>query len=224
MEYCPNCGSVIAFDANICVKCGWRPYHGIKQGTINYYPLIQQDFKNAGIVSILSSCLIIALCSCPIWFHNKSISEDTAISILFVNVFLIVFSIIWLTIQLYKYLHNFYHPLDNIFYNIKWKIASVILLCLFFTSRLIINISHTFESVLLLLSIGLYVLWVFMQILVGWSLIKTDQYDYVGGLSALGYGILASGIVPPLIVFTPFLFGNLFLKAHIYSKRINCKK
>lgn len=223
MEYCPNCGSAIAFDANICVKCGWRPYHGIQQGTISYFSLGEQNLKNARIISIVTSCLIIILCSCPLWFHNESITENTAVSILFTNIFLVILSIIWLTTQLYKYLHNFYHPQDNIFFNIRWEITSIILLCLFFICRSLFNISPTLESGLLLLSIGLYVLWVFMQILIGWSLIKADRYDYVGGLSALGYAILASGIALPLIVFTPFFYTNLFMKAYKYNKR-HCNK
>lgn len=224
MEHCPNCGSIIAFDANMCVKCGWRPYHRVQQGEMKYYPLIQQNFKDAGLTSTLLLCLMIVLCTFPLWLHSESINEDTAILILLIDIFLIIVLIILQTIQLYRYLHNFYHPLDNIFYNIKWEIVSVIILSVLFVCGFLFKPSQTLEGVLLLISIGFYVLWAFMQLLIGWSLIKADQYDYVGGLSALGYGILASGIVPVFIVFTPFFFGNLFFKAYKYNKRLNDKK
>lgn len=224
MEHCQNCHSVIAFDANMCVKCGWRPYHGVQQGNMKYYPLIDQNFRNAGLISILLSSFMIVLCFFPLWLHSESMAENTALSILFLDIFLIILFIVWQTTQLYKYLHNFYHPLDNIFMNLRWMIACILLLSALFVSGLTLKPSLALEGVLLLLSIGLYILWAFMQMLIGWSLIKADQYDYVGGLSALGYSMLATGIVPPLIVFTPFFFGNLFFKAYKYNKRLNVGK
>ncbi|MFV0417992.1 MAG: hypothetical protein ACK5KT_04550 [Dysgonomonas sp.] len=221
MEHCQNCHSVIEFDANMCVKCGWRPYHGVQQGNMKYFPLINQNFRNAGLISMLLSCLMIALYLFPLWLHSESLSEDMALYILFVDIFSIILLTIWQISQLYKYLHNFYHPLDNIFMNLRWMIACILLLSVLFISGLVFKPSRMLEGGLLLLSIGLFVLWIFMQILIGWSLIKVDQYDYVGGLSALGYGMLAAGIVPPLIIFTPFFWGNLFFKAYKYNKRLN---
>lgn len=221
MEYCPNCGSQINFDANICVKCGWRPYHGVRQGNIKYYPLFEQNFKKACIISAILSGLMIALCFFPLWFRKESISENTAMLILYLNIALIIPLLIWQMTQLYKYLHNFYHPLDNIFFNIRWYIASIILLSILVVFGLAIKPLSGIEGGLLLLFIGLYVLWAFMQILIGVSLIKADQYDYVGGLSALGYGILASGVAPLFILFIPFFFGNLFLKAYKYNKKLH---
>lgn len=221
MEHCQNCHSVIAFDANMCVKCGWRPYHGVQRGKMKYHPLINQNFRNAGLISILLSGLMIALCFFPFWLHSELLTETSALSILFLDIFLIILLITWQTTQLYKYLHNFYHPLDNIFMNLRWVITCILLLSAIFVSGFAFKPPHALEGGLLLLSIGLYVLWAFMQILIGWSLIKADQYDYVGGLSVVGYGMLATGIVPPLIVFTPFFFGNLFFKAYKYNKRLN---
>jgi len=221
MKDCPNCNSSFIFDANMCVKCGWRPYHSLLDGKTGFFPLDKQNFKLAIIISSISSCLFLILYLSPLLYRKESVSENVMILGVAINITLVLIFLIWQTRLIYKYLHNFYHPLDNIFLNLRWSIASVMLLSLLVGCGLMFEPMQGVEGGLLFFLIGLYVLWAFMQILIGWSLIKADHYDYVGGTSALGYAIFASGIIPVFLIFTSIFSLNLFIKAYKYDKRLS---
>jgi hypothetical protein len=47
---------------------------------------------------------------------------------------------------------------------------------------------------------------------------KADQYDYVGGVSTLGFMLLLSGLIFPLTVLVPFFVANVFFRANRYDK------
>lgn len=221
MKNCPNCNSSIATDSNICTKCGWRPYHGVLDGETNVYPIAEQNFKYISITSVFLAAISIVFCFFPLWI-NKAEPSEQAISSLFLGFStLIILLYAWLLTHLYTYLKNFYHPLDNIFSNIKWNIASILSIPIFIALGSYFHFASDVEGIFLLLFICIYVLWAFMQILIGWSLIKAEKYDYVGGLSVLGYAMLASGILPLLFFFIPIFFSNIFIKATKYYNKLH---
>lgn len=128
---------------------------------------------------------------------------------------------IWVLSYFYKYLLNFYHPLDNIFFNIQWYILSIVAVPILITIGASFQLSKDIEGLFSLLFIGLYVLWAFMQILIGWSLIKIEKYDYIGGLAILGYAMLAAGILPFFFFLIPIFLSNIFIKTTKYQKKIS---
>ncbi|NDV97395.1 hypothetical protein D0T84_21205 [Dysgonomonas sp. 521] len=61
--------------------------------------------------------------------------------------------------------------------------------------------------------------WAFIHAITGWILADSREIDFVGGLPALGYFMLASAIIPVFIIFVPFCVSNIFFKADSYSKK-----
>lgn len=221
MKECPNCHSSIASDSNICTKCGWRPYHGVIQGIGRFYSISEQNFKFISIISILLTVVSICFCFLPLWINEKNPSENTISSVFLGGMTLIISLYIWALSYLYKYLLNFYHPLDNIFFNIQWYILSIVSIPVLIIIGASFPLSQDIEGVFTLLFIGFYVLWAFMQILIGWSLIKAEKYDYIGGLAILGYIMLAAGILPLFFFLIPIFLSNIFVKATKYQKKIS---
>ncbi|MDR2954640.1 MAG: zinc ribbon domain-containing protein [Prevotella sp.] len=219
MKDCPNCNAEILSDANICVKCGWRPYHSkLQKVGESYHPLREQKFKYAFITSVLLTLFMIVLSISPIAIRHEWISEKTAMAVIAVCiVFCYILFIAGLSF-LFKYLQNFYHPLDNIFHNLKWGTLCIIILPLFILGGAYLEIPKSAYGLLSLFFISGYVLWVFMSLLIGWSLIQVEKYDYIGGLSPLGYSLLASAIIPLFLFFVPICLSNIFYKANRYIK------
>lgn len=215
---CPNCSHDIGSEINICEHCGWRPYHSLLKKNAICYPIFRMNYKFAGINSVILFFLMAILYTYPLWGQKDWFSEGTKILLLETLVLLVIILFLLQIHFLYKYLLNFYHPLDNIFKNIRWVIFSVVLLSILVIIAVSFQYSRTIDGLFMFAAIGLYVLWAFMLILIGWSLIKADSYDYVGGISVLGYSLLASGILPVLIILVPLSAVNLFFKAQKYSK------
>lgn len=219
MKECPNCLSTIANDSNICTKCGWRPYHGVLQGNDNYYPIYEQNFRFISVTSIILTVICICFYLLPLWINYENPSKDLISSVCLGSITLIMSLYVWSLNYLYKYLFNFYHPRDNIFFNIQWYVLSIIAVPILIIIGVSFQLSLNMEGLFSLLFIGIYVLWAFMQILIGWSLIKAEKYDYIGGLSILGYAMLATGIIPLFFFLIPIFLSNIFIKAKKYQDR-----
>lgn len=221
MANCPNCNSPIIEDSNICIKCGWRPYHGVIEGNKNAFSLAGQNFKAISIISVLLSVVSIGFCFLPLWINIKSPSaEAISTTIIFFSTTILLLYV-WVLINFYKYLNNFYHPLDNIFSNLRWYIVSMISVPILISIGTSFQLGRDLDGLFTFLLIGLYVLWAFMQILIGSSLIKAEKYDYIGGLSILGYIMLASGIIPLFFFLIPIFFSNIFIKAGKYVNKLH---
>lgn len=218
-KHCPNCSAPIEYDANMCSHCGWRPYHGKQLTGVKLYPLAEQNFRQAGIVSITLAFLIAVLCTSPFWIREGDMHRTTFVALFSCNVLMVITLTFIQMNMLRKYLLNFYHPRDNIFSNIGWiKVCIVVMLLAIFISILLPQMKPGIENGIFSLLLGLYILWAFLQILTGYSLMKADQYDYVGGVSTLGFILLLSGLIFPLTVLVPFFVANIFFRANRYDK------
>lgn len=186
------------------------------------YALEKQDFRLARVVSITLSVLLVLLYMSPIAINNGLIHLSSNATSLYLFSGLIVATLIlaiWQMILLTKYLRNFYHPLANIFTDIKGVAVTVIILAMLIFVSVTVHMSMLMQNGIMSFFIAFYVLWAFMQIMAGWILIDSKEVDFVGGLSSLGYALLISGIIPLLIIFVPLVVSSVFINASKYSKK-----
>lgn len=186
------------------------------------YALEKQNFKQAKIVSAILSFMLIILYLLPIPINNEMVKLNSGTTFLYLLSGLIVGTIalaIWQVCLLLKYLRNFYHPLSNIFTDIKGAMIAMLLLMALILVSVSTHMSLMMQNGMMSIFIAFYVLWAFMQIMAGWILIDSYEEDFVGGLSTLGYALLVSGIIPLLIIFVPLLVSNVFINASRYSNK-----
>lgn len=237
-QLCPHCGSEVITSISKCTICG-KPIPDVVAKTVYEpgYALVKQNLKLAKLMSVILSLLMIVLYASPFINRTEFVTKYFGENVFpFLILALVVLLSLWQILFVYTYLLNFYHRFANIFTNIRWEIIAIIIIVLLVVSAIVadtLNASglqngefvykdmSTYLNIQIILSlfIAAYVFWAFVHAITGWILADSREVDFVGGLPALGYFMLASAIIPAFIIFVPFCISNIFFKANRYSEK-----
>ncbi|NDV96036.1 hypothetical protein D0T84_14100 [Dysgonomonas sp. 521] len=140
-QLCSHSKSEIKNGIHECTICGEHISY-MDTSTIYKpgYALVNQNLKFAKIISVILSFLIILLFVSP--FINRS---EFAAKYFGENAFplfiltLVVLLSLWQIMYVYTYLLNFYHRFANIFTNIRWEVAAIVIIALLAVLAIIIE-------------------------------------------------------------------------------------